>query len=61
MPFWRVILGDVEGVEESVDVLHIWDIAADADNCAGVEGPKAFYVGETGERTVGCCGRIEER
>lgn len=50
-----VVFGDIEGIEEAVEILHVRDIAADADNGFGVEGTETLYVCETGEGTVGCC------
>ena len=52
MAFGGLIFGDGEGVEHAVDVLHVGDVAADADNRGGVEGPEAFDVGEAGEGAI---------
>ena len=49
-----VVLFHVERVEHAVDVLHVGDVAANADDGGGVEYPEAFDVGEAGEGTVGC-------
>ena len=42
-----------EGGECAVQVLHVGEVAADADYGGGVEGAEAFDVGEAGEGTVG--------
>jgi hypothetical protein len=40
------------GREEAVEVLHVGDITAEADNGARVKFAEAFNVGEAGEGTV---------
>ncbi len=52
MAFGGLTFGDGEGVEHAVDVLHVGDVAADADDGGGVEGTEAFDVGEAGEGAV---------
>lgn len=49
-----VRLFDVKGLEEAIDVLHIRNIAAKADNCFAVERFQAVHVCEAGEGAVGC-------
>lgn len=51
--FGGLAFGDGEGVEHAVDVLHVGDVAADADNRGGIEGTEALYIGEAGEGAVG--------
>lgn len=50
--FGGVVFGDGERVEHAVDVLHVGNVAADADDGGGVEGTEAFDVGEAGEGAV---------
>lgn len=47
-----VVLTDVEGLQESVEVLHVGDIAAEADDGGVGESTEAFDVGEAGEGAV---------
>lgn len=47
-----VVFSDVEGVEEAVEILHVRDVAANANDRFGVERPQALYVFESGEGTV---------
>ena len=48
VPGGGVVLVYVEGVEHAVDVLHVGDVAAYADDGGGVEDAEAFDVGEAG-------------
>lgn len=48
----RVVLFNLQRIEESVEVLHIADIATEADDGFLVEGFEAVDVGEAGEGTV---------
>lgn len=52
MAFRGMVFGDGKGVEEAVDVLHVGDVAADADYGGGVEGAEAFDIGEAGEGAI---------
>ena len=49
-----VVFVNVEGVEHAVYVLHVGDVAADAEDGGGVENAEALDVGEAGEGAVGC-------
>ena len=49
----RVVFGGGESDEHAVEVLHVGDVAADADDGCGIEGTEAFDVGEAGEGAVG--------
>lgn len=49
-----VILADIDGFEESVDVLHVGDVTAESDDGVVAEDAKAFDVCEAGEGAVGC-------
>lgn len=49
----RVILADGEGVEAAVDVLHVGDVAAEAEDDVAVEGAEALGLGEAGEGAIG--------
>ena len=51
----RVVLFDVESVEEAVDVLHVGYIAADANEGAVVEGAETLDVREACKGAVGGC------
>lgn len=50
---------DGEGLEEAVEVLHVGDVAAEANyggwGAGGGEGAEALDVCEAGEGAVGCC------
>ena len=50
-------VGLVEGEvgEVAVEVLHVRDVAAEADDGLVLEGAEALDVGEAGEGAVGCC------
>jgi hypothetical protein len=47
-----VVLFDVEGEQQAVEVLHVADVAAEADEGLAVEGLEAVDVGEAGEAAV---------
>ena len=49
-----VVLGDVERGKETVEVLHVRDVAAEADDGGTREDAQALDVGEAGEGAVGC-------
>lgn len=49
----RVVLSHIEGVEKAVEVLHVRDVTAEADDSAGVEGAESVDGGETGEGSIG--------
>ena len=49
-----VVLAHGQGGEGAVEVLHVGDVAADAENGGGVEFSEALDVGEAGEGAVGC-------
>ena len=49
-----VVFFDGEGDEHAGEVLHVGDVAADAEADAGVEAVEAFDVGEAGEGAIGC-------
>ena len=48
----RVVFADGEGVEGTVEVLHVGDVAADADDGGGVELSETFNVCEAREGTI---------
>lgn len=48
-------LGEGEVDEMAVEVLHVGDVAAEADDGGVGEGAETLDVGEAGERAVGCC------
>jgi hypothetical protein len=45
---------DVEAVEETVEILHVGDIAAEANDGGAGEGAETLDVCEAGEGAVGC-------
>lgn len=49
-----VLFAGCEGGQGAIEGLHVGDVAADAEDCAGVEGAQALDVSETGEGAVGC-------
>ena len=49
-----VVFFDGEGVEEAVEILHVGDVAAKADDGGIGEGAKALDICESGEGAVGC-------
>ena len=49
-----VVFFDGEGVEEAVEILHVGDVAAEADDGGGSEGAEALDVCESGKGAVGC-------
>jgi len=49
-----VVFVDGEGLEVAIEVLHVRDVAAEADDCEVVEAAETLDVGEAGEGTVGC-------
>ena len=51
-----VVLRDVERVQHAVEVLHVRDVAADADDGGGVKRPKALDISEAGEGAIGSWG-----
>lgn len=53
-----VVFANGEGVQKAVDVLHIRNVAAEANDDIAVEDAEALDVGETRERTVGSCKRV---
>ena len=53
-----VVFARGEGGEEAVEVLHVGDVAADADDGGVVEGAEPLDVGEAGQGAVGCCGGL---
>lgn len=55
--FDLVVLMYIEGCEQAVEVLHVGDVATEAEDAAAVEGTKATDVGESGEGAVRCCSR----
>jgi hypothetical protein len=50
----RVVFFDGEGGQEAVQVLHVGDVAAEADDGGVGEGAEALDVCESGEGAVGC-------
>lgn len=50
-----VVFADGEGLEKTVEVLHVRDVAAETDDRGVGEGAQAFDVWEAGEGAVGCC------
>ena len=42
-----VVFGYVEGEEHAVEILHVGDIATDADDGCGVERAEALDVGKS--------------
>ena len=53
-----VVLADIEGVEEAVQVLHVRDIAAETYHNLIVELAQALYIGEACKRAVRCYNEI---
>lgn len=49
-----VVFADVERLQQSVEVLHVRDVAAEADDGAVGEGAETFDVGKAGEGAVRC-------
>jgi hypothetical protein len=54
MAYGGVVFFDGEGVQEAVQVLHIGDVAAEADNGGVGESTEALDICEAGEGAVGC-------
>ena len=52
--FGRVRFRDGEGVQQPVDVLHVRDVTADADDRFRVERLQAFDVRKAGQGSVRC-------
>jgi hypothetical protein len=52
-----VVLADVDRFEEAVDVLHVGDVAAEADDGVRAEDSETLNVCEAGEGAVGCYDR----
>lgn len=48
-----VVLADIDRFEESVDVLHVGDVAAESDDGIRTEDAETLDVCESGERAVG--------
>ena len=49
-----MVFGDIETIENSIDVLHIADIASKPDYGAITECADSVDVDEAGKRTVRC-------
>lgn len=49
-----VVFADVEGLKESVEVLHVGDVTTEADDGGVGENTETLDVGEAGEGAVGC-------
>jgi len=47
-----VVLPDIEGAEQAIQVLHVGDIAAEADHRGVCEVTQAADVREAGERAI---------
>lgn len=45
----------IEGVEKSVQVLHVRDVTAESDNRGVRERSKALYISESSKRAIGSC------
>lgn len=52
VPLARVVFADVEGLQDSVEVLHVGDVSAEADDGGVGESAEAFHIGEAGEGAV---------
>ena len=48
----RIVLPDIEGGEQAVQVLHVGDIAAEADHRGVGKVTQAADVREAGERAI---------
>lgn len=48
-----IVLADIDGFEESVDVLHVGDITAETDDGVLAKYAETLDVCETGEGSVG--------
>jgi hypothetical protein len=53
-----VVFAHGERLEEPVEILHVGDVAAEADDAAVAEGADAFDGGEAGEGPVGGWGGL---
>lgn len=49
-----VIFAGGEGGQDAACVLHVRDVSAEAEDCAGIERVQAMNVGETSEGTIRC-------
>lgn len=52
---------DVEGIEESVEVLHVRDVAAETEDNLIIELPETLNVSESSERAIGCYSSCKRR
>ena len=49
----RVVLLDIHGVEETVEILHVGNVTAKANHCLIAEFTQTLHVGETSQGSVG--------
>lgn len=49
-----VVFFDGEGVQEAVEILHVGNVAAEADDGGVGEGAETLDICKAGERAVGC-------
>lgn len=50
-----IVLADIDGFEESVDVLHVGDVTAEPDDGVLAENAETLDVCETSEGSIGGC------
>jgi hypothetical protein len=50
----RVVFFDGERIQEAVEVLHVGNIATEADDAGISEGAETLDVCESGEGAIGC-------